>query len=179
VLEEHVGVVAEDDVEAAHTLGEVNERTDSLAGSVVSRDAHVRDGDDDIRTGRLSLRLGVHRCRNRIGDLDRPEAAREDERRRLRVGDTDDGDLDTADIEHLPALDAAEVVFEVPEVGRNVLELRQVDHLLEMVGSPVKVVIAERIDVEAHQVHRLHGGLLVEEPRQRRGSTVGVACGQR
>ena len=109
-----------------------------------------------------------------ISDFDRPEATGEDERRRLRVGDTDDRDLHTAHVEHLPLLDTGEVVLEVPEVGRDVLELGEVDHLLEVVDSPVEVVVSERVDLEAHEIHRLDRRLFVEEARERRSRPVRV-----
>ena len=64
-------------------------------------------------------------CRRRgdaVGDLDRAEVARRDERRRLLVDDADERDLELRDVDRLERVDAGEVRVEVLEVGGDVRE---------------------------------------------------------
>jgi hypothetical protein len=67
--------------------------------------------------------------------------------------DADDADVHTADIEYLEILDARQVVIPVSQVRRYVLEISDVNHLLQVLCTPVKVVVPERIDVEPHHIH--------------------------
>jgi hypothetical protein len=175
-----VGVIAENDVKSVDVRGEVDERPQRRVGRrIKSGHAEVADDDEDLSArpfGRSPRLLGR---RYRVSHLNRPEAAREHERRRLRVGQTDDRHLHAADIEDRERLDPGQIVAHVLQVGREVRELGQIDQVLEEHDTLVEVVIPEGIRIEPHEVHGEDRWFLVKERRKRWRGPEGVAGGQR
>ena len=157
---------------------EVDELPERLAVGDAA-DALVRDHDHGVglRLAR-DARVLVRRV-GAVGDLDRPEAAREHEPRRLFVDDPDHGDLRAPDVEVPDRVDARQVAVQVLQVRRDVgvrrarsigagRRPRKVDHRLQVGDALVEVVVAEGVDLDAHHPLGLHRRSLVEEAGERR-----------
>ena len=178
VAELDIGVVTEDQVEAGDGSGKVDERATCDTVSVEGRHTKVGDGDEQVSTCCRGRITGRHRCRDGVGWHDRAEAAREHQRRCLRVRIPDHRDLEPASFEDHKILGACQVVVPVLQVGRDVAErltqhlngarysARKIDHRLEVCNPPIEVVVPERVDIEAYEPQRLHSRYFLQEVRK-------------
>ncbi len=163
---------SEDGIEAGEPVGEVDERPTCRAGAV---HGHLRYQDEDLSTGRSSLVTHPHGGEGGVGDLDRAEVAGKHHGRRCRIRDADDGHLDASDVEYSVRLHAAEVLIDVRQIRRQEGEVAHRQQALQVGDAVVEVVVAQRVGIETHRVHRLDCWFVVKQVRNRRRGPEGIA----
>ena len=178
-VDDAIRVVAEDDVESAHGLREVDEWPAPSRYIGSDRGAHVHERDDDLRTRASRRRLRAHRRGRRVLNHDRAHAPREDEIGRIVVRDTDERDANAADRDHvIRRNDVRQITSERREVRRHEAIGREVDHRLKVRRAAIEVVVAEGVDHEPMRLS-VNRRLFVEEGRQRRCSAERITGRQR
>jgi hypothetical protein len=173
-VEPRVRVAGDDHVDGGVHLARL---VDHLASGVVALLEGARVSQDDDRLDALALQLG-HVAVDGVRQVGPAELARvlgEQEVRRVGGRDPDEADLHAVALDDLVGRQDQVAAVPGDGVGTDVGVARQLRQPQRLGAALVELVVAERADVEAHQVGRLDRGLVVPVARDEGGGADHVA----